>query len=156
MSITKVYQCAVSIIVCQLAGLFGSLFTAPAVRTWYQSLNQPSFTPPNWLFAPVWTILFLLMGIALFLAWNKGFRQSKIGLLLFIFQLLLNVMWSFLFFGLHDPYSALLEIVILLIFILLTAMKFWKISRSAGILLMPYAAWVAFATILNFMFWRLN
>ena len=148
----------ISIAVCQLAGFIGSLFTTPSIPTWYVTLNKPSFTPPNWIFGPVWTSLFLLMGISAYLIWRKGFQHKnvKMALLIFIVQLVLNVLWSILFFGLPSPFSAFVEIIILWLVILLTFVYFIRISQPAGILLLPYLIWVAFAAILNFHLWKLN
>ena len=147
-----------SIIICQLAGFIGSLFTRPAIPMWYAILNRPSFTPPSSLFTPVWTILFLLMGISLFLIWRRGepARQIKIAILFFSIQLVLNILWSFLFFGLKSPFAGLIEIVILWIAISLTIVSFYRISKTAALLLVPYILWVSFAIVLNFYFWRLN
>jgi len=148
----------ISILICQLAGIIGSIFTAPSVATWYQTLNKPSFTPPNWLFAPVWTILFLLMGISLYLVWQKGFanKENKKALFLFILQLVFNILWSFAFFGSQSPLYGLVVIIILWIFILATVLQFLKISKLAGRLLIPYILWVSFAVLLNFSIWQLN
>ncbi len=156
MRLSKIFKLLIAIVICQLAGLVGSIFTAPNIGSWYATLNRPSFAPPNWIFAPVWTALFLLMGIALFLAWENKFKKARLGLLFFIIQLVLNIFWSALFFGLHNPFFALIEIIFLLIFIILTIKSFWKINLWAGILMLPYAVWVAFAMILNFFYWWLN
>jgi benzodiazapine receptor len=148
----------VSIIICQLAGFVGSLFTTPAIQTWYATLNRSPFAPPNWLFAPVWTALFLLMGISLFLVWQKGIKEHKnrLAVIIFIIQLILNILWSILFFGLQSPFAAFIEIIVLWLAILFTIIKFYKISKTAGILLIPYILWVSFAAILNFSFWIIN
>ncbi|MBT5338660.1 tryptophan-rich sensory protein [Candidatus Falkowbacteria bacterium] len=156
MFIPKAARLFLMIVVCQLAGLIGSVFTTSNITSWYQNLTRPSFAPPNWVFAPVWTILFVLMAIALFIAWENKFKKAKLGLLFFVAQLVLNVFWSFLFFGLHNPWFALIEIIALLIFIILTTINFWRTNLWAGILMLPYIAWVGFATILNFAYWRLN
>ncbi len=147
-----------SIIICQMAGIIGSVFTTPAIPTWYASINKPSFNPPNWIFAPVWTTLFLLMGIALFLVWRKGFKRKdiKIAFSVFIFQLVLNVLWSFLFFGLQSPFAAFIEIIFLLLAILITIILFFRIYWVAGVMLIPYILWVSFASVLNFAIWKLN
>ena len=147
-----------SIIICQLAGIIGSLFTAPSIPLWYANINKPSFNPPNWVFAPVWTTLYLLMGIALFLVWRKGLKEKdiKIAFAVFIFQLILNSLWSFLFFGLESPFAAFIEIIFLWIAILISIILFSRISKAAAILLIPYILWVGFASVLNFAFWRLN
>jgi len=154
----NIVKLIVSILVCQLAGIIGSIFTAPSVATWYLALNKPSFTPPNWLFAPVWIILFLLMGISLYLIWQKGFaeKENKKALLWFILQLVFNILWSFVFFGLQSPIYGLVVIVILWIFILETILQFMKISKLAGKLLIPYILWVTLAAFLNFSIWQLN
>jgi benzodiazapine receptor len=148
----------VSIVICQSAGLIGSLFTTPSIPTWYAGLQKPPFNPPNVVFAPVWTVLFFLMGVSLFLVWRFGFekRVVKVSLILFFSQLVLNILWSVLFFGLKQPMLAFIEIVILWIFILLTIIYFFKVSRTASILMIPYILWVSFASILNFFIWRLN
>lgn len=147
-----------SIVICQLAGVIGSLFTRPAIPTWYATLEKPSFTPPNGVFSPVWITLFVLMGIAAFLVWNKGLsdQRVKIALSIFAVQLILNVLWSVMFFGLRSPLAGLIDIVILWIAISLTVLSFFPISRAAGLLLIPYILWVSFAAVLNFSIWRLN
>ena len=147
-----------SIAICLFAGVLGSVFTTPAIPTWYATLIKPSFAPPNWLFAPVWTTLFIMMVISLFLVWQKGMEDLNVKNALYIFgvQLILNALWSAIFFGLRSPIAGLIEICILWILILLTIMKFMKISRTAGLLLIPYILWVSFAAIINFFIWRLN
>lgn len=155
----KIGKFIVSIVVCQLAGVIGSFFTAPAIpTTWYTELKKPSFFPPSWAFAPAWTFLFFLMGIALYLIWDKGLekKEVKMSLLIFTIQLILNILWSFLFFGLRSPLLGLIEIVILWFAILVTILKFYKISSKAAFLLIPYILWVSFAALLNFSIWRLN
>ena len=142
----------ISLLVGQLAGLLGSIFTTPAIPTWYAFLNKPAFTPPSWLFPPVWTGLFLLMGISLFLVWNQDTAagtQKRKALVWFGVQWVLNVLWSILFFGLRSPLAAWIEIVVLWIAILLTIVHFSRISLWAGRLLVPYLLWVSFAAILN-------
>lgn len=147
-----------AIVVCQLAGAIGAVFTTPSIPTWYAGLNKPSFQPPNWLFGPAWTLLYTLMGIALYLIWTKGLSAAgvKTALVVFGIQLLLNTLWSILFFGMKNPALALIEIVILWVAILLTLVRFYAISRTAGLLLVPYLLWVSFATVLNFSIVRLN
>lgn len=146
-----------SIIICQLAGIAGALFTTPSIKGWYQSLNKPSFNPPNWIFGPVWTLLYLLMGISLYLVWNqKNNPKIKTALIFFAIQLMLNSLWSIIFFSLHLPSLAFLEIIILLIFIILTIIKFLPISKTAAYLLIPYFLWVSFASILNLAIFKLN
>ena len=146
----------VSIAVCLLAGSLGSIFTTPAISGWYTTLNKPSFNPPNWLFAPVWTTLFILMGIALFLVWRQGVKGSGVALIFFAVQLIFNILWSFLFFKLQSPHYALLEIIALWLLIAITLLKFLKISNAAGLLLLPYLLWVSFAAFLNFSIYQLN
>ncbi|MFH1452481.1 MAG: TspO/MBR family protein [Armatimonadota bacterium] len=148
----------VSIIICQLAGIIGAFFTSASVSSWYVTLNKPSFTPPEWLFAPVWTSLYFLMSISLFLVWRKYKCEKQAGeaLKIFMIQLLLNILWSLAFFGMEAPLSGLVIIIILLIFILITIVKFYNISKSAAILLIPYFLWVCYASVLNFYLWRLN
>ncbi|MBN1695397.1 tryptophan-rich sensory protein [candidate division WOR-3 bacterium] len=147
-----------SIIICQLAGIIGSIFTTPAIPTWYANINKPTFRPPNWVFAPVWTTLYLLMGIALFLVLRKGFNEKgiKIAVAVFALQLVLNSLWSFLFFGLESPFAAFIEIIFLWAAILISIILFFRISWVAGALLIPYILWVSFASVLNFSIWRLN
>lgn len=153
-----IWRLIISIVVCQLAGVIGSIFTTPAIPTWYASLKKPSFSPPNWLFAPVWITLFVLMGIALFLVWRKGLDAPfvKSGLILFGIQLVFNVLWSVAFFGSRSPLGGLIVIIILWIAILLTILQFWKVSQLAGILLLPYIVWVSFASVLNLALFLLN
>jgi len=146
-----IFRFIVSIVVCQLAGTVGSIFTAPAISTWYTTLRKPVFTPPNWVFAPVWITLFALMGVAAFLVWRKGLRnsQSRRALMVFAIQLTLNVFWSVAFFGLKSPLAGLILIIILWLAILVTIVYFLKVSRTAGLLLIPYIFWVSIATALN-------
>lgn len=158
MSINNIAKVICAIVVCQLVGVVGSLFTYPSISTWYVSLRKPIFTPPNWLFAPVWITLFTLMGISAYLIWNKGMKNGQVKTALFIFgiQLALNALWSLLFFGLQSPLYALIEMVVLWDVIALTILRFYKISKKAGLLLLPYIVWVTIAMILNFYVWRLN
>jgi tryptophan-rich sensory protein len=157
-NLSEILKLFVSLTICQLAGVIGSLFTIPAIPTWYATLAKPTYNPPSWVFAPVWTTLFLLMGISAFLVWRKGIENPRVNLALrfFIIQLILNSLWSVLFFGLRSPLLGLVEIIILWIFILLTILYFFKVSKIAGILLLPYILWVSFAAVLNFSIWRLN
>lgn len=148
---------------CELAGAAGSIFTAPAIGSWYADLAKPWFTPPNWIFAPVWTALYALMGIALYLVYEKGFvngklRFSKIraSVTIFAVQLALNILWSYLFFGLQSPLYGLAGIIPLWIAIAATIVSFYRVSKPAGIVLLPYIAWVSIATALNYYVWILN
>jgi len=154
----KIIRLITAVAVCQLVGLAGSLVTTPAIKSWYSTIKKAPFNPPSWIFAPVWTLLFILMGIAVFLIWNKGLKKKKVIVALYYFtvQLILNFLWSFLFFGLHLPLLALINVAFLWIFIFLTIKKFLPLSKLAGYLLFPYLLWVSFASILNFFVWRLN
>jgi benzodiazapine receptor len=146
------------IIICQAAGVVGSIFTSSSVSTWYPTLIKPGFTPPGWVIGLVWTILFTLMGISLFLVWRDGLDQPDVKSAIYVFaaQLVVNVLWSGAFFGLQSPLAALAVIAVLWILILLTIVKFWPISRWAALLLVPYILWVSFAAFLNFAIWNLN
>lgn len=148
----------VSILVCQIAGFIGSYFTAPAISGWYAELNKPFFTPPDWLFAPAWITLYFLMGVSLYIVWNKGLesRQSKIAVIIFAIQLVLNTLWSLIFFGLQAPLFAFIWIILLLVAIFATIFYFYRISRPAAYLLVPYILWVSFAAVLNFAIYYLN
>ena len=147
-----------SILVCQLAGFIGSFFTIKAIPTWYALLNKPSFNPPNRIFAPVWTVLYLLMGIALFLILSRGLEKQPVRIAVGIFagQLILNALWSIIFFGLRNPFLAFVEIIFLWFAILAAIIAFSRLSRIAAILLIPYLLWVTFAAVLNFYLWNLN
>jgi tryptophan-rich sensory protein len=139
---------------CLAAGWLGSLPTRPAIATWYAHLLKPRWTPPDWVFAPVWTALYLVMGVAAWLVWRRaGF---SIPLLLFMGQLALNVAWSGIFFGLRMPGAALAEVLLLWWAILATALAFWPFSRAACVLMVPYLLWVTYAGALNAAIWRLN
>jgi len=158
MKIASISRLIVSILVCQLAGIVGSAFTRASIPTWYATLQKPAFTPPNWLFAPVWFFLYLLMGIAAYLVWNKGIQNRGVSIALSIFgiQLVLNVFWSFFFFKLQSPLYGFVEIIILWLAILLTVIYFLRVSRTASLLLLPYLFWVSFAAVLNFYIMKLN
>jgi benzodiazapine receptor len=136
------------------AGWVGSRFMP---GEWYASLAKPAWTPPNAVFGPVWTALYVLMGIAAWLVWREvGFSGAATALVLFIVQLGLNALWSYLFFGAHQPMIALFEIIVLWFVILFTLLAFWKVKPLAGALLLPYLCWVGFASGLNLQLWRLN
>jgi len=149
---------AIFAIVSVVIGTIGTLATSSSISTWYVSLNKPFFNPPNWIFGPVWTILYASLGIALYLILKSGFEKPlvKKAVIIFIAQFLLNTLWSFLFFGLQNPLLALFEIIILWIFILWTIIAFYKIRPISGVILFPYIVWVSFASILNFSIWILN
>lgn len=148
----------VFVVACFSAALIGSVFTSSSIPVWYETLLKPSFSPPNWLFGPVWTVLYLSMAVAGWLVWQQRGRNPTIALPLALFgiQLVLNTLWSVLFFGLQAPGTALVEIIVLWAAILATLLSFWRVSKGAGWLLGPYLAWVTFAAVLNFEIWRLN
>jgi tryptophan-rich sensory protein len=147
-----------AIVICQLAGAIGSAFTFPAISTWYATLQKPAFSPPNWLFGPVWILLYTLMGISAYLVWEKGINNKEVrhAVTAFGAQLALNTLWSILFFGLKSPLLGLICIIALWLAIVYTTIKFGGISKQAGWLLGPYIIWVTFAAILNFSIWQLN
>lgn len=154
----KLLRYILSIGICFLAGGIGTLFTVSAIPTWYALLNKPSFSPPNWLFGPAWTILYTLMGISVAIIWLKGLKTKKVrdAVYLFGIQLGLNAVWSPVFFGAKNLFLALIIIIAMWIFILKTILAFGKINKKASYLLYPYIAWVSFASILNFSVWLLN
>ncbi len=170
-----------SVIICELAGAVGSIFTSPAINSWYKGLNKPSFNPPAWIFGPVWAIIFLLMGISLYLVWSKkwvvhnkisksktkswnswsqkfydGKWQTANIVMIFAFQLILNVLWSIIFFGLHSPAVALCELLMLFFAVVFTIINFYRVSKNAAWLLLPYIFWLLFAMILNYFIVILN
>ncbi|MDP4009173.1 MAG: TspO/MBR family protein [bacterium] len=140
------------------AGIIGSVFTAPAIPGWYAGLVRPALNPPSWVFGPVWTTLYVLMGIAAFLVWRNGWERKEVRAALEVFglQLLLNASWSVVFFGLQSPGWALVNIIALWFAIVWTMVLFYTISRPATYLLVPYILWVSFATYLNYALWILN
>lgn len=153
----QVVYVLISIGFAQLAGIIGSLFTASSVQTWYVTLTKPVWNPPTWLFGPVWLSLYTLMGIASYLVWRR--REvvgAKTALVVYGIHLLFNTLWSILFFGLKNPAIAFAGIVVLLALILVTTVLFWRIQKWAGVLMLPYIAWVAFASVLNYSIWQLN
>jgi benzodiazapine receptor len=167
MSRRNLYLLLGCIFVCELAGLIGSIATFPAtptgivawgqVPTWYAGLVKPWFSPPSWLFGPIWTILYAMMGSALYLVIKNGVNAKNIkGFYLFGAQLSLNILWSIIFFGLRKPFFAWIEILFLMAAIILTMVEFRKVDKNAFYLLVPYLAWVVFASILNFYVWGLN
>ncbi len=163
MKINNTFKLIISLIIPQLAGGLGSYFTIDSVQDWYPMLEKPALNPPSWVFGPVWTTLFLLMGFALYLVWSSYAEASadkkdliKIALTLFGVQMVLNTLWSIIFFGLHSPGGALIEIVFLWLAILATIITFAKISKPAAWLLLPYILWVSFAGYLNYSIWILN
>ena len=177
----NIIKFSISIIICQLAGVIGSVFTVPAIDDWLNNLNKPSFNPPNWIFAPVWSILFLLMGISFYIVWNKNWeieneitkvnkkpwnffsekllngKWKKINIIaIFFIQLFLNVCWTIIFFGMHSPSVAFFELLMLWFAILFTIINFYRVSKLAAYLLLPYILWVSFAGVLNYFLWILN
>jgi len=177
----NIFKFIISILICQLAGVAGSFFTTPSIKTWYVFLVKPSFNPPNFIFAPVWTALFLLMGVSLYLVWKKNWHieikpaeveqktwnpiskklftgswREENAVLIFSVQLVLNVLWSVIFFGFKSPGLAFFEILMLWFAILYTIVNFYRISKVAGLLLLPYILWVSFAAVLNYSVWQLN
>lgn len=147
-----------AILISEFAGIIGSIFTFSSITTWYATLVKPSFRPPNWIFGPVWTALYFLMGVALYLVWTKGLKKKnvKIAVKIFGIQLILNSLWPILFFGLESPFYALIEIIVLWVAVAATIFKFYKISKNAAYLLIPYLLWVSFAMFLNYSIFILN
>ncbi|MEO8666403.1 MAG: TspO/MBR family protein [Ignavibacteria bacterium] len=148
----------ICIVICQLAGITGMIFSGDAISTWYTTLNKPSFNPPGWLFGPVWIVLYLMMGISWFIIWKEDLKNKEVrtAFMIFIVQLIVNASWSLVFFGARSIEGGLIVIVILWMLILITTIKFKNISRTAAILLIPYLLWVSFATVLNFFIYKLN
>jgi len=148
----------ISIIICQSVGLIGALFTRSALAQWYVTLKKPWFTPPNWLFAPVWSILYALMGMAVFLVWRKSrlIPGVKAALGVFMIQLILNMFWPIVFFGQRSIPGGFVIIVFLWLAIIWTIRAFWPISKLSAVLLLPYIAWVSFAMVLNYALFTLN
>ena len=158
MKIKKPFLLIGSILLCQLAGIIGSVATTPAITTWYVYLNKPSFNPPNWIFGPVWVTLYTLMGVSLYLVWVKGLKNktNAFAFKFFLLHLVFNSLWSIIFFGVKDVSFAFFVIAILWLMIIFLINLFWKIEKKASYLLLPYLAWVSFASILNFFIWQLN
>ncbi len=148
----------IAIAIPLLIGATSGFFTVTGVDSWYQTINKPSWNPPNWIFGPVWTTLYVMMGIALFLVWKEDISTElkKIAIAFFIVQLILNFFWSFIFFNQQQPGWALVEIIVMWFFILLTIFAFAQVNKTAAWLLVPYISWVSFATILNYTIWQLN
>ena len=147
----------VFVTLCLLVSAAGGMVTATSVDTWYQALAKPSFNPPNWVFAPVWTTLYFMMGVSGWRIWRRrASRATRGALALFGLQLFLNFAWSVLFFGFHRIGLALIDVAILFVAIVANMILFWRIERLATLLLVPYAAWVVFAIVLNVSIWLLN
>lgn len=154
MKTKKILLLVAVILICQSAGIIGSLFTAQEIPTWYNSLQKPTFTPPGWLFGPVWITLYTLMGISLYLIWNS--KKAKTTRNIFLIHLIFNASWSIIFFGLHQIFLALLNIILIWLIIILLIHLFNKINKKAAYLLIPYFLWVTFAGILNLSLFLLN
>jgi tryptophan-rich sensory protein len=181
MKFNEAIKLSVSIIICELAGVIGAIFTTPEISGWYVGLKKPFFNPPSWIFGPVWTILFVLMGVSLYLVWQKKFEiknqiynsnkkawnkwseklwtgsWKKINIIIiFCVQLLLNILWSIIFFRMHNLGFAFFELLILWVAIIYTMLNFYRVSKTSSYLLIPYFLWVSFAGILNFAIWMIN
>ncbi len=147
---------AISIVIPLIIGFLGSFFTRSSVSSWYLTIAKPVFQPPSWLFGPVWTFLFILIGISFYLIWINKYKNKNLAYIIYSIQLFLNFLWSLLFFGLRNPLYALIEIFVLWAIILTNIIVFYKISKASAFLLIPYLLWVTFATILNFAIVLLN
>ncbi len=155
----KILRISVVVMTCLVVGYLSGMVTRESITTWYPTLVKPVFNPPNWLFAPVWTILYLMMGLAGGLVWNKietDEKNVKLAFKYFIIQLALNAVWSFIFFYLHNPFLAFVEIILLWLMIYEVYNQFKRIDKNAGLLFIPYLLWVSFAGVLNFSIWWLN
>jgi translocator protein len=152
----NILKLLISIGICLGAAILGSFFTISSIPTWYAALNKPFFSPPNWIFGPVWTTLYILMGISLYLVWISKIKSKQKAINLFLIQLGLNALWSIIFFGMKNPILALVDIIALWITIFLTIKTFYTISKLAANLLVPYILWVSFASLLNLMIVVLN
>jgi tryptophan-rich sensory protein len=157
-NLKKIIIFFVSIAIPLLSGFIGSMATSSSVSSWYQTINKPSFNPPDSIFGQVWSTLFLLMGVSLYLVWSKGLKKKGVKKALGVFgaQMLLNIGWSFMFFGLRSPILGLIEIIVLWAAILYTIILFYRIEKNAAYLLIPYILWVSFAAVLNFAIFLLN
>lgn len=145
------------VLVCLAAGGLGAMVTTPEIDGWYRGLHKPTWNPPDWIFGPVWTTLYIFMAVAAWWVWREnGFRNAKLALSFFAVQLVLNVAWSWIFFGWHDPGTAFAVIVVLLAAILVTTALFFRHDIMAGALMLPYVGWVSFASVLNYTIWQLN
>lgn len=155
---SNIVKAIIAISIPLIVGATSGFFTVTGVESWYQTIQKPSWNPPGWIFGPVWTALYIMMGIALFLVWKEDTSEElkKIALALFAVQLILNFFWSFIFFNQQQPGWALVEIIAMWFFILLTLFAFAQVNKTAAWLLVPYISWVSFATILNYTIWQLN
>jgi tryptophan-rich sensory protein len=154
----KSVRALTSILIAQMAGVIGSVFTANSINNWYDTLNHPGWGPPNWVFGPVWVVLYTIIGYSAFLIWEKRKVDVRAKLALWVYgiHLVLNALWSVVFFGMQNPQLAFFEILVLGASIALMAVLFVRISRMAGLLMLPYIGWVFFATYLNYTIWMLN
>lgn len=147
----------ISISIPLLIGFAGSFFTSSSVSTWYTTLNKPTFNPPGWIFGPVWTLLYIMIWVSFYFVWKVDFKKkNKQAIGIYSLQLFLNLIWSFLFFWLRNPFASLIEIIILWCAILANMIVFYRIEKTAGLLLLPYLLWVSFAMILNYSIFALN
>jgi tryptophan-rich sensory protein len=169
MKLNNFFKLIIAIVVCEFTGIVGSVFTMPSIPKWYAGLVKPALNPPTWAFGPVWTILFVLMGISVFLVYIKDEKtvlneaegqqlksKKKIAIVIFAVQLVLNMLWSIIFFGLHNPAGAFVDIIFLWLAVLATIFVFYKISKPTAWLLMPYIFWVSFAAYLDYAILMLN
>ncbi len=158
MKLNNTFKLIIAVGVSELAGIIGSVFTVSAIPNWYAGLMKPVLNPPSWVFGPTWTTLYALMGVAAFLIWKTGWEKREVRMALGAFgiQLFLNAVWSVIFFGLHSPGWALVDIAALWLAIVWTMIVFYKISKPAAYLLIPYILWVSFASYLNYAIWTLN
>ncbi len=158
MKVKNFLKLIIAVAVSLSAGVIGSFFTSPAIPGWYAALQKPALNPPGWVFAPVWTVLYILIGISLFLIWSEGVKKKEIktAIIIFFVQLFLNASWSFVFFGMKNPGWALVNIVSLWLIIAVMMILFYKINKKAAYLLTPYIIWVGFASYLNYAIWILN
>ncbi len=156
--VQKVLKFIISIIICQSAGIFGSLFTFDSISDWYVTLEKPAFAPPNWIFGPVWITLYFLMGLSLYIVWKDELKSKTRNAFFVVFgiQLILNALWSFLFFGLRSPFLGLLDIILLDIMVIVTIIYTKSISKLTMILLIPYLIWIVFASFLNYVIFLVN
>lgn len=154
----NVIKLIIAIAIPLVVGGISGFFTVNSVQSWYLTINKPSWNPPSWVFGPVWTTLYVMMGIGLFLVWkaDTSTELKKIAIALFAVQLLLNFFWSLIFFQQHQPGWALVDLIALWVFIVLTIFAFAQVNKTAAWLLVPYISWVSFAGILNYTIWRLN
>lgn len=146
----------ICVAICLGLGIASGFSTASSISGWYQTIQKPSWNPPNWIFGPVWTVLYIMMGIAAALVWHTPSPHRKTALVLFVIQFVLNLLWSYIFFGLHNLPLALMEIILMAFFIAITIYWFLKVNRLAAVLLLPYLMWVSFASSLSFAIFILN